>query len=186
MTANFYNLNSPTPMIGQSGPLILNNQLQPVWFKPVPTSVVANNLEVQTYDGKPALSYWQGVINNVGATVSGQYVVVNQHYQTDRHAERRRWLGPQPPRLPDLGPRRVGYRLQGGSRSEPDRLRRVWPTAWCSTSPCRNTTSQTGKLLKSWDALEPRRYPQHPALAVPAVGRSGAGPGTRTTSTRSS
>ncbi len=82
MTANFYNLNSPSPMIGQSGPLILNNQLQPVWFKPLPKTLVANNLEAQTYQGKPVLTYWQGVVNNVGATVSGEYVVVNQHYRT--------------------------------------------------------------------------------------------------------
>src|ERR1700749_2180252 len=32
---NFYNLNYP-PMVGQSGPLILNNKLQPVWFHPLP------------------------------------------------------------------------------------------------------------------------------------------------------
>jgi hypothetical protein len=34
-TANFYDLNYP-PMVGQSGPLILDDNLQPVWFKPVP------------------------------------------------------------------------------------------------------------------------------------------------------
>jgi hypothetical protein len=81
LAANFYNLNSPTPMIGQSGPYIFDNKLQPVWFNPVPTNVVANNLQVQTYQGRPVLSWWQGVVNNVGDTVSGQYVVVDQHYQ---------------------------------------------------------------------------------------------------------
>jgi hypothetical protein len=81
MAANFYNLNSPTPMIGQSGPFIFNNKLEPVWFSPVPTNVVANNLQVQTFEGKPVLSWWQGVVSNVGATVSGQYVVVDQHYK---------------------------------------------------------------------------------------------------------
>ena len=34
-TANFYDLNEP-PMVGQSGPLILDGKLQPVWFQPVP------------------------------------------------------------------------------------------------------------------------------------------------------
>lgn len=81
MAANFYNLNSPTPMVGQSGPFIFDNKLQPVWFKPVPTNVVANNLQVQRYQGRPVLSWWQGVVNNVGATVSGGYVVVDQHYR---------------------------------------------------------------------------------------------------------
>ena len=34
-TANFYDLNEP-PIVGQSGPLILDRRLQPVWFQPVP------------------------------------------------------------------------------------------------------------------------------------------------------
>ncbi len=34
-TTNFYDLNEP-PIVGQSGPLILDNKLQPVWFQPVP------------------------------------------------------------------------------------------------------------------------------------------------------
>ena len=79
-TANFYDLNYP-PLVGQSGPLILDNSLQPVWFKPVPEKLVASNLSLQTYDGKPALAWWQGVVTNTGATISGEDVVVNQHYQ---------------------------------------------------------------------------------------------------------
>jgi EmrB/QacA subfamily drug resistance transporter len=80
LTANFYDLNEP-PMVGQSGPLILDGALQPVWFQPVPTSKVAANLSLQTYGGKPALAWWQGVVTNTGQTESGEDVVVNQHYQ---------------------------------------------------------------------------------------------------------
>ncbi len=80
-TANFYNLNYP-PLVGQSGPLILDDKLQPVWFQPVPEKVVASNLSLQTYEGKPALAWWQGVVTNTGSTESGEDVVVNQHYQT--------------------------------------------------------------------------------------------------------
>jgi EmrB/QacA subfamily drug resistance transporter len=80
-TANFYDLSYP-PMVGQSGPMILNDSLQPVWFHRVPESVVASNLSLQTYEGKPALAWWQGVVTNTGATESGEDVVVNQHYQT--------------------------------------------------------------------------------------------------------
>jgi hypothetical protein len=80
-TANFYNLNYP-PLVGQSGPLILDHSLQPVWFQPVPEKVVASNLSLQTYEGKPALAWWQGVVTNTGQTESGEDVVVNQHYQT--------------------------------------------------------------------------------------------------------
>jgi EmrB/QacA subfamily drug resistance transporter len=78
--ANFYNLSYP-PLTGQSGPLILDQKLAPVWFHPVPENVVASNLSLQTWQGKPALAWWQGVITNAGATTSGEYVVVNQHYQ---------------------------------------------------------------------------------------------------------
>jgi EmrB/QacA subfamily drug resistance transporter len=79
-TANFYNLNYP-PLVGQSGPLILDGNLQPVWFQPVPEKVVASNLSLQSYQGKPALSWWQGVVTNTGSTESGEDVLVNQHYQ---------------------------------------------------------------------------------------------------------
>jgi EmrB/QacA subfamily drug resistance transporter len=81
LTTNFYNLSYP-PLIGQSGPLILDSSLQPVWFQPVPEDVVASNLSLQTYEGKPALAWWQGVVTNTGQTESGEDVVVNQHYRT--------------------------------------------------------------------------------------------------------
>ncbi|MGH9303798.1 MAG: arylsulfotransferase family protein, partial [Acidimicrobiales bacterium] len=81
MLANFYDLTTK-PMVGQSGPLILDNSLKPVWFKPVPTKVVACNLSVQSYEGRPALSWWQGIVSNTGATETGTDIVVNQHYKT--------------------------------------------------------------------------------------------------------
>ena len=80
-TANFYDLNDP-PIVGQSGPLILDRRLQPVWFQPVPEKLVAANLSLQTYKSKPALAWWQGAVTNTGATESGEDVVVDQHYQT--------------------------------------------------------------------------------------------------------
>jgi EmrB/QacA subfamily drug resistance transporter len=80
LAANFYDLNHP-PMVGQSGPLILDNHLQPVWFKPVPKADVAGNLSLQLYQGKPVLTYWQGQITNTGATETGEDVVVDQHYR---------------------------------------------------------------------------------------------------------
>jgi EmrB/QacA subfamily drug resistance transporter len=80
-TANFYDLNEP-PIVGQSGPLILDRSLQPVWFQPVPEKLVASNLSLQSYGGKPALAWWQGAVTNTGATESGEDVVVNQRYQT--------------------------------------------------------------------------------------------------------
>jgi hypothetical protein len=88
MVANFKDLSavqsngSPAPIVGQSGPLILDHNLQPVWFRPVPTNVMANNLTTQVYNGKPALSWWQGVVTPTGQILSGEDVVVDQHYHT--------------------------------------------------------------------------------------------------------
>ena len=52
-----------------------------MWFKPVNVNEVAGNLNLQTYHGKPVLAWWQGVITNTGATESGKYVIVDQHYR---------------------------------------------------------------------------------------------------------
>ncbi len=81
LTADFYNLNYP-PMVGQSGPLMLDRNLQPVWFEPVPEGVVAANLALQHYEGRPVLAWWQGFITKTGSTESGEYVVVDRHYRT--------------------------------------------------------------------------------------------------------
>jgi EmrB/QacA subfamily drug resistance transporter len=78
--ANFFDLNE-APIIGQSGPLILDRALQPVWFQPVPEKLVASNLSLQSYEGKPALAWWQGIVTNTGATESGEDVVVDRHYR---------------------------------------------------------------------------------------------------------
>ena len=78
--ANFYDPDHP-PMVGQSGPLILDQRLSPVWFRPVPENVLAGNLSLQTYEGRPVLAWWQGNITTSGWTTSGKYVVVNQHYR---------------------------------------------------------------------------------------------------------
>jgi hypothetical protein len=93
MLANFKDLALAEPMVGEGGPLILNRYMQPVWFLPIPLKVTKSgksvigsngttNLRAQTLDGKPVLSWWQGSANNAGATLSGEDIVVNQHYQT--------------------------------------------------------------------------------------------------------
>ena len=86
LMANFKDLTQTNPMVGQSGPLILDNRLQPVWFKPTDPGhlgKLATDLTVQAYNGKPAsaLAWWEGVISPTGATVSGTVNVVDQHYR---------------------------------------------------------------------------------------------------------
>jgi MFS family permease len=80
MTANFLDVTKP-PIVGQSGPLMLDHALQPVWYKPVPTDVVAANLETYEYEGKPVLGWWQGVVSATGEIESGKIVIVDQSYK---------------------------------------------------------------------------------------------------------
>ena len=81
LAANFYDL-SNGPIVGQSGPMILDKRLRPVWFRPVPKNVVASNLSLQTYQGRPVLAWWQGIVTSTGATQSGEIVVVDRNYRT--------------------------------------------------------------------------------------------------------
>ncbi len=80
MTTNFYDL-TKAPLVGQSGPMILDGDLQPVWFKPVPEDVIAANLEVHTWRGKQVLAWWEGVLTETGETVSGEVVIVDRNYR---------------------------------------------------------------------------------------------------------
>jgi hypothetical protein len=78
---NFPNLTVDGPMTGEGGPLMLDSKLQPVWFLPIGTSVTSTNLRQQTYNGKPVLTYWKGVVTNTGASTSGEVDIVDQHYR---------------------------------------------------------------------------------------------------------
>jgi hypothetical protein len=52
--------------VGQSGPMIVDGSGQLVWFSPVPKGMTAADFQVESYDGKPALVWWQGYIPNLG------------------------------------------------------------------------------------------------------------------------
>ena len=51
-------------------------------FGQCPSNYVASDLERQSYNGKPVLTWWQGNVTGTGEINSGEDVVVNQHYQT--------------------------------------------------------------------------------------------------------
>src|SRR5437588_424805 len=70
-----------TPQFGpsQNGPMILAADGRLVWFKPVPRRYIASDLRVQTYQGQPVLTWWQGyTAAGVGA---GTDVVYNSSYR---------------------------------------------------------------------------------------------------------
>lgn len=51
---------------GQWGPMIFDRAGDLVWFKPVPRGETAMDLQVQSYEGKPVLVWWQGYTPNLG------------------------------------------------------------------------------------------------------------------------
>jgi len=53
---------SPTTGPGQSGPMIVSPTGALVWFHPMPFPTVAFDFNLQTYKGKPVLTWWQGRI----------------------------------------------------------------------------------------------------------------------------
>lgn len=55
---------TPTHGYGQTGMMIVNQQGRLVWFQAAPRNDTATNLQVQGYDGQPALTWWQGHVDN--------------------------------------------------------------------------------------------------------------------------
>jgi Arylsulfotransferase (ASST) len=51
---------------GQWGPMIFERDGQLVWFKPAPPHETAMDLQVESYEGKPVLVWWQGSIASIG------------------------------------------------------------------------------------------------------------------------
>jgi hypothetical protein len=64
---------------GQDGPMIFDSSGQLVWFDPVPLGTEATNLQVQQYEGKPVLTWWQGYIPPQGFG-QGEEVIMNSAY----------------------------------------------------------------------------------------------------------
>src|SRR4051794_9058497 len=79
--AIFQNKFFTEPLVGQGGPMILDNQGRYVWLKAAAKSAPDTlNLQVQTYQGKPALTYWNGTVSNTGEML-GSWHVLNDRYK---------------------------------------------------------------------------------------------------------
>jgi hypothetical protein len=62
-----------------NGPEILDSQGNVVWFHAIPTGQTASDFRVQTYDGQPVLTWWQGT--GLGGLSSGTDYIYNTRYQ---------------------------------------------------------------------------------------------------------
>jgi hypothetical protein len=65
---------------GIAGPMITEQNGGLVWFHPLPAGEAATNFEVQQYEGRPVLSWWQGRILEVGFG-QGEDEIYNTSYQ---------------------------------------------------------------------------------------------------------
>ncbi len=64
---------------GQDGPMILDNEGQPVWFRPVRGAARdAMDFKAQRYRGEPVLTWWEGVHLAYG---QGEYVIFDTAYR---------------------------------------------------------------------------------------------------------
>jgi hypothetical protein len=63
----------------QNGPMILDQDGQLIWFKPLPSKEQAADFRVQSYQGKPVLTWWQGYLG-AGAG-SGEGVIMDTSYR---------------------------------------------------------------------------------------------------------
>lgn len=66
----------------QAGAVIVDNTGQPVWEQPI-ANLVTTDFRVQTYAGKPVLTWWQGHIT-LGHGV-GEYVIADSSYAPIAH-----------------------------------------------------------------------------------------------------
>jgi hypothetical protein len=57
---------APSYGYGQFGPMIIDAQGRLVWFQQAPKGDIAMDLQVQSYQGKPVLVWWQGYIPKLG------------------------------------------------------------------------------------------------------------------------
>jgi hypothetical protein len=75
-----YLFQAPYQGKGSPGPMISEQNGGLVWFHPLPAGDDATNFQVQKYEGKPVLTWWQGRILEVGFG-QGEDVIYNTSYQ---------------------------------------------------------------------------------------------------------
>jgi hypothetical protein len=76
---DIFTTNGPGP--GQYGPLIYTPQGRLVWFDHLPAEETAENLSVQSYEGRRSLTFWQGKVLSLGFG-QGEDIVMSPSYQT--------------------------------------------------------------------------------------------------------
>jgi hypothetical protein len=69
---------SPDSGAGQAGPMIVSPIGKLIWFDPLPSATTAFDLDVQSYQGAPVLTWWQGQV--VEGHGQGVDMIESNHY----------------------------------------------------------------------------------------------------------
>ncbi len=83
-TAPGYIFAAPYSGPGPSGPEIFTESGELVWFDPLGAETAASNLQVQQYDGKPVLTWWQGYIPPQGFGEGEEMIYSSAYTQIGR------------------------------------------------------------------------------------------------------
>ena len=63
----------------QDGPMVLDPAGKLIWFRPLPRNQAATDFRVQTLNGQPVLTWWQGGVN--AGSGRGEDVIFDQNYK---------------------------------------------------------------------------------------------------------
>ena len=78
--ASGYLFLAPYQGMGTPGPMIAEQDGTLVWFHRLPAGEDATNFQVQQFQGRPVLTWWQGHILGIGFG-QGEYVIYNSAYE---------------------------------------------------------------------------------------------------------
>ena len=82
----------------QDGPMILDNDGQPVWLCPVRGEEKdAMDFKAQRYRGEPVLTWWEGVHTGYG---QGEYLILDNSYREVARVRAGNGYDGRPPRVP--------------------------------------------------------------------------------------
>ncbi|MFL6021158.1 MAG: arylsulfotransferase family protein [Gaiellaceae bacterium] len=70
----------PKMVVAQAGPMIMDNNGQVVWFRPLKLTKGITDFRAQRYRGKPVLTWWRGRVSKVGVG-NGWYVIYDTSYR---------------------------------------------------------------------------------------------------------
>jgi len=79
--ADGYIFIAPKKGPGQSGPMIVDNQGEVVWFLPMRAGKRVLDFKVQNYKGNPVLTWWEGALDMKLGSGKGDFVIMNMHYK---------------------------------------------------------------------------------------------------------